>query len=71
MSHENLRCGQGGFILHRDLDEVPEQGVRVPWGGFEFGMELTTHEPRVAPELDHLDEVPVGREPAKHEPVFV
>ena len=64
-------CGQGGLILHRHLDEVPEEGVRVPGRGFELGMELAAHEPGVVTELYHLDEVPVGGEPAQDEPVFV
>jgi hypothetical protein len=50
-------------------DEAGEQRVRPVGARLEFGVELAADEPRVVRELDHLDERPVGRQPAEAEPV--
>src|SRR6185369_6219452 len=49
----------GRLVVHRGLDEGIEQRVAVPWGGFEFRVELHAHEPgmHLVRQFDYLRQV--------------
>ena len=55
------RLGAACLVLARRLDEAGEQRMRLARLALELGMELHRHVPRVAGQLDHLDELAVER----------
>src|SRR5262249_6880655 len=59
------------LMLEGSRDEGAEQGVRLRRLRPELGVELRPHEERVVPDLDDLDELPVGREPREDRPLLL
>ena len=57
-------------VLAGGSDEGGKERMRREGAALKLGMELASKEEGVARELDHLGELPIGREPAQHEPAF-
>src|SRR6185295_2659816 len=64
---EQRRLAPGSVMLEGRLDEAAEQRMAVHRPRLQLGMELARDEPRMAPELDHLDQRAVGGEAGEHE----
>src|SRR5215204_311764 len=58
------------FVLMAGLDEAGEQRMRLQRLRLELGMELHRHVPRMARQLDDLDELAVLRAADDLEPGF-